>query len=184
MKSRWRSGIFCFSSMIITTILGNVASVPTGLRRIDRLELEWFEPSKRILRKPTAGGQDVAVKLSKEGESLRDGDILWLDDDRAIVVEILPTETIVVSPKSMLEMGTVCYEIGNKHLPIFIQDDQVLIPFEPPLFRLLEATGYAPRREVRKLLNLLKANVEPHPHGSGRQRESLFSKILNLTTTS
>ncbi len=171
--------------MIITEILGNLADTPLNGRQLDPLYLEWFEPTKRILRKHTHGGREVAVKLLREGQRLHDGDILWQDTQTVVVVEILPTETIVVEPQSMLQMGTICYEIGNKHMPMFIQDDQVLVPYEAPMFRLLEATGYKPQKQTRKLLNMLKANVEPHGHGSASgTSESLFSKILNLTTKS
>ena len=171
--------------MIITEILGNVATTPLHGRQRDPLPLEWFEPTKRILRKHSAGGRDVAIRLVREGQRLHEGDIVWQDEHTAVVVDILPAEAIVVAPTSLLQMGTICYEIGNKHLPLFIQDDQVLVPYEAPLFRLLTAAGYQPQRETRKLLHMLKANVEPHGHGGGSAAgggESLFTKILNLTT--
>ncbi len=170
--------------MIIKEVLGNIADTPANGRQMDILYLEWFEPTKRILRKQTAAGREVAIKLFREGQQLHEGDILWQDEHSVIVVEILPTETIVVAPISMQQMGTICYEIGNKHLTMFIQDDQVLVPYEAPLFRLLEATGYRPEKQIRKLLNMLKANVEPHAHGNSSSGESLFTKILNLTTKS
>lgn len=170
--------------MIITEVLGNVAITPLNGRQRDPLHLEWFEPTKRILRKHSAGGREMAIKLVREGQRLHEGDIVWQDEHTAVVVDILPSEAIVVTPTSLLQMGTICYEIGNKHLPMFIQDDQVLVPYEAPLFRLLEATGYQPLRQTCKLLNMLKANVEPHGHGGGSSSggESLFTKILNLTT--
>jgi urease accessory protein len=74
-------------------------------------------------------------------------------------------------------MGAVCYEIGNKHLPVFIQDDEVLIPMEEPLFRWLQASGYAPAPAERKLTNMLRTNVTPHSHGAG---STLFQKIMSL----
>ena len=170
--------------MIITEVVGNEATMPLNGRQRDPLPLEWFEPTKRILRKHSAGGREVAIKLVREGQRLHEGDIVWQDEHTAVVVDILPAEAIVVAPTSLLQMGTICYEIGNKHLPIFIQDDRVLVPYEAPLFRLLEATGYQPQRQTCKLLNMLKANVGPHGHGGGSSSggESLFAKILNLTT--
>jgi urease accessory protein len=90
----------------------------------------------------------------------------------------LETEAIIMSPVSLLEMGTVCYEIGNKHIPLFIQEDKVLLPFEMPMFRWLEASGFKPERKHVKLLNLLKSNVEPHGHGS--LGSSIFNKILKM----
>jgi urease accessory protein len=84
----------------------------------------------------------------------------------------------VIAPQNMFEMASICYEIGNKHLPLFYADDELLIPFEVPIFRLLTAQGFLVKQEDRQLLQPLTTTVTPH--GS----ESLFSKIMKLTTTS
>ncbi len=171
--------------MIIKEILGNTATAKLNGRKPDYLYLEWFETTKRILRKETASGQEIAIKLWQEGLRLQDGDILWQNRDTVIVVAVLPCEAIVITPVNLLQMGTICYEIGNKHLPLFIQDNQVLVPYEAPLFRLLTAGGYEPQIQTCKLLNMLKANVQPHAHENNESgRETLFTKILNLTTKS
>lgn len=162
--------------MIIEDIPGNI---DIGNRQTDLLQLEWYETSRRIQRRNTAGGREIALRLLKQGQRLQQGDVLYMDETTAVVVDILPCEAIVVTPASMLEMGTVCYEIGNKHLPIFIQDNEVLIPWEEPLFRWLEAAGYKPVKAMRKLTIMLRSNVAPHNHGGGGS--TLFQKIMNLT---
>ncbi|MGI9580414.1 urease accessory protein UreE [Chryseobacterium sp. RRHN12] len=163
--------------MIINQIIGNLAENPTG-KTIDYLDLEWFETTKRIQRKKTRQGTDVAIRFLREGQRLREGDILFEDSEKIIAVSVLETEAIVMSPASLLEMGTVCYEIGNKHIPLFIQNDKVLLPFEMPMFRWLEASGFNPEKQSVKLLNLLKSNVEPHGHGS--LGSTIFTKILKM----
>lgn len=164
--------------MLVTQVLGNIAEYPISGFIIDLLEIEWFEATKRIQRKKTNNGQEVAIKFMREGQRLKQGDILYQDDKELIVVEIKPCDAIVLKPSSMLEMGTICYEIGNKHMPLFIQDNQIMMPFEAPMFRWLEASGYNPNKENVQLLDILKSNVEPHGHGSS----TLFSKILNLAS--
>jgi hypothetical protein len=47
---------------------------------------------------------------------------------------------------------------------------------------MLQAAGFEPILEKRKLLHQLRTTVLPHAH-SGERRESLFSKILKLTTS-
>ena len=84
-----------------------------------------------------------------------------------------------MSPVSLLEMGTVCYEIREQTYSAFIQNDKVLLPFEMPMFRWLEASGFKPEKQSVKLLNLLKSNVEPHGHGS--LSSTIFTKILKMT---
>ncbi|WP_261512809.1 urease accessory protein UreE [Chryseobacterium paludis] len=164
--------------MIINETLGNISEYPSMEKGIDYLDLEWFETTKRIQRKKTRGGKDIAIKFLREGQRLREGDILYQDEGKLIIVNVLETEAIVMKPASMLEMGTVCYEIGNKHIPLFIQNDQVLLPFEMPMYRWLEASGFAPELQNVKLLNLLKSNVEPHGYGS--LGSTLFTKILKM----
>jgi urease accessory protein len=90
-------------------------------------------------------------------------------------------DAIIIRPKTMFEMAAVCYEIGNKHLPVFYQQDEILVAYEDPLFRQLSLTGYDVTRGIRKLLNPLKTSVSSHSHSSG---DSLFSKIMKLTNPS
>ena len=52
----------------------------------------------------TRQGVDVAIKFLREGQRLREGDILYEDSEKAIVVNVLETEAIVITPTSMLEM--------------------------------------------------------------------------------
>lgn len=171
--------------MIIQEILGNESTLFLEGLTIDTLVLEWYEATKRIQRKSTQGGMDIALKLLREGMWLREGDVIYKDEQKAVVVRILPCETIVLTPHSMLEMGTVCYEIGNKHMPLFIENDEVMMPYEAPMFRWLESSGYHPRMEVRKLINLLKSNVAPHAHGHSHSEggDSLFTKIIHLAAS-
>lgn len=165
--------------MIINEIVGNIKDAPLENKEIDLLQLEWFEVSKRIQRRTTQAGREVMIKFLKEGQRLRQDDILFIDDSHAVVIDILPCDAIIVHPQSLLEMGSVCYEIGNKHLPMFIQNGEVLMPFEEPIYRWLTSTGYNVRKENVKLLNMLNANVQQHGHGGG---SSIFSKIIDLAS--
>lgn len=144
---------------------------------MDVLQLEWFETGKRVLRRSTTHGREIALRFLREAPLLQEGDILWMDEHTFITVSILPADAIVLTPLTMADMATICYEIGNKHLPLFLSGEQVLIPFEDPLFRWLEARGFKPVKEQRVLTNMLRSNVLPHNHNT-----SLFSKIMQLTS--
>lgn len=157
-------------------LVDKILSAPVGARDTDLLLLEWFETTKKIMRRHTQGGREIGWRGLP---LLNDGDVLWMDDTTAIVVRIPPAPAIVLTPATMQDMATICYEIGNKHLPLFLQDADVLVPFEEPLFRWLVAKGYQPRQEQRVLTNMLRSNVMPHAHGSST---TLFSKIMQLTS--
>ncbi len=167
--------------MIIREKLGKLNSFETNGKTIDHLCLEWYEKVKRILHKRTTQGKEVVLKFLKESPELQQDDVLYEDEQCLIVVQILPADVLVIKPSTMYEMALLCYEIGNKHLPLFYQDEELLIPYEAPLHRMLQALGFQCNIEVRQLLHQLKTTVSPHAHsGSG----SLFSKILQLTNAS
>jgi urease accessory protein len=167
--------------MLIKEKIGNLSSFADEGKAIDRLPLEWFECSKRILHKKTGSGREIILKLLNETGVLQQDDVLYADEKMAIVVEVLACEVMVVKPASMYEMAMVSYEIGNKHLPLFYEAESLLIPYDAPTHRLLQGLGYNTKIEKRKLLNQLRSTVSPHAHSSG---ESLFSKILKLSGSS
>ncbi len=168
--------------MQIKEKLGNLSTISAEGRAIDRLPLEWFECNKRILNKRTGSGREVVLKFLGEASLLEQDDVLYADEKTLIVVEVLPCEAIVLKPASLYQMAFACYEIGNKHLPLFYDQGELLIPFEAPIYRMLQATGFEPAVEKRRLRQPLRTTVLPHSH-PGNRKESLFSKILKLTTT-
>lgn len=163
--------------MLIKEKKGNIKSVGASDKTIDVVTFEWYETNKRIQRKVTKSGTDISLKFLKDNPLIAEGDIFFEDDYSIIIAEVLPCECLVIAPKNMFEMASVCYEIGNKHLPLFFENDEVLVPFEKPLFKLLITLGYSIKQEQRKLLQSLKTTVSPH----GNQNETLFSKIMKLT---
>lgn len=163
--------------MLIQRKIGNIDSLTADNRPVDWLALEWYETRKRILRKKTQAGKELSLKFMNESPALTQGDILFEDEKSIIAVDVVDCDCLIIEPKDMFEMASVCYEIGNKHLPLFFEDNSLLVPFEQPLFRLLVAQGYKVNQGKRKLLQPLRTTVSPHSHGSG----SLFSKIMKLT---
>lgn len=164
--------------MLIQHKKGNINNQSSN-KTIDWLQLQWYEMNKRIQRKKTKSGKEIALKFLSENPNLTQGDILFEDENTIIAIEILPCDCLVIEPKNMFEMASVCYEIGNKHLPLFFEDDAVLVPFEMPLFRLLTVQGYTVKQEQRKLMQPLKTTVAPHGHNNN---ETLFSRIMKLTS--
>lgn len=165
--------------MLIQQKKGNIKTVDTGNKIIDWLQLEWFETNKRILRKKTNAGTELSLKFLKENAELTQGDILFEDESNIIAIDVIPCECLVIKPADMFEMASICYEIGNKHLPLFYEDGELLVPFEKPLYHLLEVKGYAISKVKRKLLNQLKTTVTPHGLAKG---DTLFSRIMKLST--
>lgn len=146
---------------------------------LDIVWLHWYETSKRILHRQTVSGKNITLRFLNENPALEAGDVLYEDETTIIVVDILPAEAIVIKPAGLFEMASLCYEIGNKHLPLFYEEGTLLVPYEKPLHQYLLAAGYTVNIEERKLQKALRTTVSPHGSGSG---ETLFSKIMKLTT--
>ena len=147
--------------MLITEKIGNVNFFNINNRKVDYLMLEWHETNKMVLHKQTMAGVDVVIELNSENQSLAEGDIIYEDDFKIIVIELKECDTIVLRPKSMLEMGRICNEIGKKQQQVFYQSDEILIAFEDSLFRSFSAAGYVFSREKRKLVTpLLKSKPD------------------------
>jgi urease accessory protein len=164
--------------MIIKTKLGNMGSMEVGEKQIDYLDLEWYELSKRIINKSTRSGREIFLKFLGTSEPFQQDDVLYADQDLVIAIDVIPCDVIEIHPTSMFEMASLCYEIGNKHVPLFYEGETILVPFEFPLFRLLENSGFNPRKGQKKLLHSFKTTVAPHEHVSGN---SLFTRIMRLT---
>ncbi|WP_366186241.1 urease accessory protein UreE [Flavobacterium ovatum] len=140
------------------------------------VDIEWFESNKRIQHKRARDSKEFRLKFLNENPNLKHGDILFQDENHNYTINILPCDCLVIVPKNNFETASICYEIGNKHLPLFYDNDALLVPFEKPLFRQLLAMGFEIRQEERALLTPLKTSVAPHV-----ESDSLFSKIMNLT---
>jgi urease accessory protein len=164
--------------MVIREKIGNINFFAINNRRIDSLLLEWYETNKRILHKKTISGIAVVMKFLSDNQALTDGDVIYEDDFNIIAIEIRECEAMIIRPKTMLEMAAICYEIGNKHIPVFYDEDEILLAYEEPVYKLLENAGFDVSRGSRKLVNPLKTSVLPHAH---KAQNTLFSKIMKLT---
>ncbi|MCM3710602.1 urease accessory protein UreE [Sporosarcina luteola] len=127
--------------MLIEKIIGNIGDteeIPG--KRIEWVELEWEELSKRILRTETTEGTDVALRINQE-EPLKYGDLLFEDDNRAIAIRTKMEQVIVIRPKDIVEMGKAAFELGNRHTPALIEKDEIVVRADHTLAPLLDEVG-------------------------------------------
>jgi urease accessory protein len=117
----------------------------------------------------------------RENPDLKEGDILYQDENTTIAVEIIPCECIVLKPSNTREASAVCYEIGNRHLPLFYEADELLVPYDVPLYNLLVTLGYVVKIEERKLNCSFQTTVLPHLQVG--MTDSLLNKIHHFTTS-
>ncbi|WP_080791732.1 urease accessory protein UreE [Corynebacterium pacaense] len=106
--------------MIITEILGNThdeaGAALIGGRHVEEVALPGDLLLKRRQRVTTDHGTEIGLQLPQHAPELHDGDILHIDAGGAVVVSVLPTDVLVIAPRSITEMGFLAHSLGNRHL--------------------------------------------------------------------
>lgn len=171
-RSLWKNTMKILNPIlpIMENIIGNLDELRQAgnitTQTVDYVPLQWFESERNILRKQSKLGREIAFRLLKEGQRLKHNDVVFISNELVIAVEIEPSEVIVLSPKTLPEMARACYEIGNKHSPLFLDGDEVTLPYDKPMFEWLQAAGFQPKTAQRRLSQALRANsAQGHSHG-------------------
>ncbi|MDR0838428.1 MAG: urease accessory protein UreE [Oscillospiraceae bacterium] len=155
--------------MLIEKIVGSGSALRSGVR-VDTVSFEWFEQGRKIMKKTSSAGEEIGLRLS---EPLRDGDVLYEDETRAIVASQNPCELIRVEVRDMREMGRVCFELGNRHLTLAISEDGVKTPYDAPTFEYLARLGFVCARVTEKFTGFTEvkahAHADGHAHGHGHE---------------
>lgn len=120
-------------------IIGNVNEEESLARRIrdhdsagtlERVSIEAGDRRRSRLRVETDAGTDLGLVPDRE---LRSGDVLVLEEDRAIVVEFESREAAVIplpeaTPASLARMSKLGHRIGNQHWDLAVHDGALYVP--------------------------------------------------------
>lgn len=149
--------------MLIEHIVGNQKNIDLGTRSIDPVRIEWYELEKKLLRKTSEQGEDVGIRVN---DPLCEGDILYMDEKKALVLELLPCELTVIPVESMQQMGRLCFELGNRHLSLSIEEHQVSVVYDAPTFEYLQKLGFYPQKKTAQFQNVTVCHAHSHTHAN------------------
>ena len=166
--------------LVVSEVIRNAKGEDLSSKEVDFFDIEWFESTRKLLRKVSHKGEEVGLRILKENLRLKHHDVLCEDGNKILLVNVLPSDAVVVQPKTMREMGTICFEIGNQHIPIFIENDEIIIPYEDPIFNLLKKGGYEPFKAQRIFEDMLKASSDHEAPAKDHKidTDQLFSKVF------
>ncbi|MCJ8009773.1 urease accessory protein UreE [Lederbergia wuyishanensis] len=139
--------------MIVEKILTNIEEMERAeieRRHIEKVYLESANLVKRIQRVKTDHGKEIGIRL-KDPRDLVAGDVLYMDDKNLIMVDVLSDDLLVISPRSIKEMGNIAHQLGNRHLPAQFQDDDMLVQYDYLVEELLQELDIPFKREERKV---------------------------------
>lgn len=136
--------------MLVTDIIARKGEYSVDHDKVEYLLLSWEELRKRRFRAVSDSGRNVDILL-KEGDVLRDGDLLAVESDRSLVLKLTPEKVLVMKAETPAQFGLICYELGNRHLPAWIGQDEVLVLDDPVLPSFLTKQGITFTIEERVL---------------------------------
>ena len=159
--------------MLCEKILGRADQTDLSGRQLAYVNIEWFEAFKKIHKKVTDKGEEVGIRLDDTvlSRGLYEGDILYLDKERALVVHTPKCMVIRVKvDENHPHMAAkVCYEIGNRHAPLFYGEEEntFITPYNEPMYLMLEKLhGVTATKEIQRLDfdRRISAAVHNHHH--------------------
>ncbi len=143
--------------MLIEGVIGNLKEEDTKHsekykgKRIDYVDIEWYETHKKVQRKTTYSGVEVGFCFGDAilVKGLKQDDVLYQGEQQIIAVNIPPCDALVIKVENHYLLPKVCYEIGNKHMPFFRGEnkDEFVTPYDKPLQVLINKLGIKTTRE-------------------------------------
>ena len=139
--------------MIIERIVTNIEEMEKEeieKRHMEKVFLESADLVKRIQRVTTDHGKEIGIRL-KEPRDLVAGDVLYMDEKNMIVIDVFSDDLLVISPRSLKEMGTIAHQLGNRHLPAQFEENDMLVQYDYLVEELLQELQIPFKREDRKV---------------------------------
>jgi len=134
-----------------------------AVRERDVLAATWEERRWTRRRARTRKGRELALALPT-GTVLEPGVVVFVGDDFYVIVEALPEAVIAVTTRSHPEAVRTAFEVGNRHFPLALDGDRLLVPDDTAMEQLLQRLG-VPWEKTQAVFSPLGAG---HGHARGR----------------
>jgi urease accessory protein len=150
------------NTLIIDRLIPPVSPDELRAKEEDKLILAWEQ--RRWVR-----GRFTTVKERKIGLALPTGTmlapdaVLWVASDWYLKVEAATEPLLEILPSGYDEAVKIAFEVGNRHFPLAMQENKILVPDETAMIRLMDRLG-APWQRRQAVFNPI-GNTQRHLHG-------------------
>jgi urease accessory protein len=151
--------------VVITAPAVPVVSAALEGRRRDTLCLTWEERRWTRKRVVTTGGREVGLALPT-GSRLKPGDIVAVEADWYLEIEGRPEPVLAVTPRSRDEAIRIAFDVGNRHFPLAMEGDDLLVPDDTAMEQLFCRLGVVWQRRAAVFAPLGGADGEEHGRSS------------------
>ena len=143
-------------------------------RIVDIITLDHGDRHRRRIVLHADGGTAFLLDLER-ADVLEDGDAIRLDSGWLVQVRAASEKLIEVRTSDILDLLTLAWHIGNRHVPAEITRDAIYIAYDHVLLDMLKGLGARtalverPFRPVRGAYHHHEhdghSHHHPHPHG-------------------
>jgi len=124
---------------------GGRGLAPALLRRAATVSLDWDTRQKSRFEAMDSKGRAIGVFLPR-GTIVRGGDVLVAEDGSLVVVEARAQPVLVVTAATTsgapaLDLARAAYHLGNRHVPLEVRADRVVLEPDHVLAELLQRMG-------------------------------------------
>jgi urease accessory protein len=149
--------------LLITETHVHVDGPTLAGKQRDTLCLTWEERRWTRKRVTTTGGREVALALPT-GSLLHPGDIVAVEPDWYLEIEGKPEPVLAVTPRDRNEAIRIAFDVGNRHFPLAIAGDDLLVPDDTAMTQLLTRLGVAWKRSAAVFAPLGAGHSHEHGH--------------------
>lgn len=132
-------------------------------RIVDVITLDHGDRHRRRIVLNADGGTTFLLDLDK-ADVLEDGDAIRLESGWLVAVKAAPERLIEVRTDDPLELLTLAWHIGNRHVPAEIARDAIYIAYDHVLLDMLQGLG-ANTAIVERPFQPVRGAYHHHEHG-------------------
>jgi len=128
----------------------------------DKLVLAWEQRRWMRGRFTTVQGRKLGIALPT-GTTPSPGAILYVAADWYLRIEAAMESVLEIIPSDRNEAVKIAFEVGNRHFPLALDTNKILVPDDKSMVRLMERLGA--QWERRQAIFDPIGNTQLHQHG-------------------
>jgi urease accessory protein len=153
------------------------------IKRASVITLDWDTRQKSRFEATDSLGRALAVFLPR-GCVVRGGDVLVVEDGSLVRVVAAPQPVLLITPcaehGSAFDLTRAAYHLGNRHVPIELQADRLLIEPDHVLAGMLRAmhlivndaqAAFEPEGGAYSTKGHAQGQEHDHTHGPGHDHD-------------
>ena len=141
----------------------NVIALPFDQRQRSRM--------RAVIYQGPMSGQAIGINLPR-GTVLRDGHRLRTRDGDELVVKAADEPLMIARAPDLHALTIIAYHLGNRHVPIQIDEDSLLLESDPVLAEMIKGLGGSVEQSTGPFhpeSGAYQSGTSAHSHGPGEQ---------------